>query len=262
MAAVGGRGAKGPPVSAVDRVNARALLPPPQYITVGSYGTNEGVTLDWIDQWAGGAPDPTSYLYQSCPPKQPSNFNPPPYAPTAPGQWGVGGRCIAPKIADSGVWCPSAQPAYSRWREHAYGVGMLDILSPTKAVWAFYSQESAMVKPVDEVVITRADPSKCATSTATIAAAQTTGVSLDSIYMGTKLNVTAAKASLLAGGGNQQPALGVSVDPKGAAAGLASSAAAWVGSKMAIANHSVIALTSNGGPANKTAGSTFVAFGK
>ena len=121
-----------------------------------------------------------------------------------------------------------------------------------------------MVKPVDEVVITRADASKCAATQATIDAAASVGVSLASVYSGTKLNVTAAKAALLAGvaGGNQVPALGLDVNPTGAAAGIASSAAAWVDAKLAIANHSVIALTSNGGLANKTAGASFAAFGK
>ena len=164
-------------------------------MTVGSYGTNEGVTTWWIDQWATGGVASGYYLFNSCPPAQPSAYSPPSYAVTAPGQWGVGGRCVPPKIEASGNWCPSSQPPYSRWREHAYGVGMLDLLSPTKAVWAFYSQESAMFKPVDEVVLSRADPVKCAATPETIAAAAATGVSLDAVV--SKFNVTAAALAKL-----------------------------------------------------------------
>lgn len=154
-----------------------------QYITVGSYGTNEGVTTRWVSDYLTAAHDDYEWkhLFKSCPPASPTDYNPPSGAPTAPGQWGVGGRCIAPKLKASGTWCPSSQPDWSRWREHAFGVGMLDLLSPTQAVWAFHSQETAMFRPVDEIVFTRADPATCATSPGTIAAARAAGVSLDAV---------------------------------------------------------------------------------
>ena len=227
-------------------------------MTVGSYGTNEGVTTWWIDQWATGGVASGYYLFNSCPPAQPSAYSPPSYAVTAPGQWGVGGRCVPPKIEASGNWCPSSQPPYSRWREHAYGVGMLDLLSPTKAVWAFYSQESAMFKPVDEVVLSRADPVKCAATPETIAAAAATGVSLDAVV--SKFNVTAAALAKLANVKAGNKTLGLRVDPKGAAGGIARSASDYVQAKLAIANHTVIAVKA-GGVGNKSAGATFTAFG-
>lgn len=126
----------------MSRRKTRPQLPTPQR-THNSTSPSALSAPTKASPWTGSTstraarPTPSSYLYQSCPPNQPTAFNPPGYAPTAAGQWGVGGRCIPPKIAASGVWCPSSQPEYSRWRKHAYGVGMLDILSPTKAVWAF-----------------------------------------------------------------------------------------------------------------------------
>lgn len=228
-------------------------------MTVGSYGTNEGVTTWWIDQWATGGVASGYYLFASCPPAQPSSYSPPKYAVTAPGQWGVGGWCVQPKIQASGNWCPAERPPYVRWREHAYGVGMLDLLSPTKAVWSFYSQESAMFKPVDEVVLTRADPVKCAGTPEAEAAAAATGVSLDAVL--SKFNVTAAALAKLASVKAGNKTLGLQVDPKGAAGGIARSAADYVTAKLALANHTITAVKA-GGVGNKSAGATFTAFGK
>lgn len=87
-------------------------------------------------------------------------YSPPPYTPRAPGQWGTAGRCVTSWVQGAGTWCPSAQPPYSRYRELVYGAGYIDFESPTKAVWSFYSQGTAMVKPAHRVVITRGNP-KC-----------------------------------------------------------------------------------------------------
>lgn len=219
------------------------------YIGVGSYGPNEGVTTFWVDQWPNPAVAPT---YPSCP-NQPTLFNPnsgaTPFATTAPGQWGAGGRCIAPKLAAAGgEWCPSSQPSWSRWCQHAFGSGTLDILSPTKAVWAFYSQESdSLFKPVDEIVITRADPAKCASTPATVAAAATVGVAMSDVLAASKtFNLTAAQAFLSgkAHGG------AVSIDPKGTAAGVAAAGAAFVGAKLGLVNFTANAVAAQ--LANKT----------
>ena len=129
---------------------------------------------------------------------------PPPYQVTAPGQVGPGGRCVTQKIADSGAWCADAQPAYSRYREDEYGAGFIDFLSPTKAVWRYYSHARGLDKPADEVVITRHP--ECA--------AKGKGDALDSakeavhaFASGLKDRAAAGKASVV-------------LDPKAGAAGL------------------------------------------
>lgn len=206
------------------------------FITTGAYGTNEGITTYWVDQYStpGAAASLGSRVVNSCP-NNPSAYSPPNYAVTAPGQWGAGGSCPPPKIAASGEWCPSSQPSWSAFRNHAYGVGMLNILSPTKAVWAFYSQESAMFKPYDEVVLTRADPVKCAATPATQAAAATVGVPVADVLASSKaFNLTAAKAEVIASFG--RGAGGAAVDPKGAASGVVRGGADWVAAKLATAN--------------------------
>ena len=224
-----------------------------QYFTVGSYGTNEGLTQSWADQWQTNPA--TAASLDNCVPQQ---FYPPYYAVTAAGQWGANGRCWPVKIQQSGQWCPTSQPPWSRWRQLAYGVGMLDILSPTKAVWTFYSQASTMWKPVDEIVITRADPLKCATTPETVAAAQTVGVSLDDVlaaYKGVNVtagvdNVKAKIDSVLSAKNTTVLAGGVTADPIGAVAGLARSGADYVSAKAGVATYGVGVLKA--AVANKT----------
>jgi acid phosphatase type 7 len=78
------------------------------YITVGSFGPDEGITTAWVDQWNVPAAAAT---FPSCP-NQPTIYNPNaasiPYVVTAPGQWGPGGRCIPPS------WPPRATGARRR----------------------------------------------------------------------------------------------------------------------------------------------------
>ena len=52
--------------------------------------------------------------------------------------------------------------------------GFLDLLSPTEALWTFYSHSSGLKKPEDQVLITRGNP-KCAGSGGGDASAEAKG---------------------------------------------------------------------------------------
>jgi hypothetical protein len=213
-----------------------------------------------MDKWATYMADPSLLAYSqpsgpakaatcAVPTLAPSSggyaYYPPPYALQWPGMWGANGRCVASKVAASGVWCPDAQPAYSAWREDVYGAGILDFVSPTEAVWSFYSQGTAMVKPADSVVIKR-NPT-CALKAA--AADGTLDVSLKA-GMASKLNGMAARVAgvdvavldavdaRVAGWANSTGALDVTAGASGGARQAASAVAAKVGA----ANFTVMTL--------------------
>lgn len=84
--------------------------------------------------------------------------------PQQRGQWGANGTCVTKKVEASGSWCPQdGQPEFSRFRQNSDGAGFLDLLSPTEALWSFFSHSSDLKKPEDQVIITRGNP-KCAGS--------------------------------------------------------------------------------------------------
>ena len=122
---------------------------------------------------------------------------------------------------------------------------MLDFISPKKAVWAFYSQEGEMAKPLDEIVITRADADVCALTPETQAAAATTGVSVDSVLASSKqFNVSAGidavkvKLNVSALGAHKN----VSVNAVGAGIGLAQGGTNYVQAKGSAVQYSLNAL--------------------
>lgn len=227
-------------------------LPPPplpstsqNYITIGSFGTNEELSPWWVDQYQTGIIPAKDWDELGCPPFPTSHFKPSGYQPTQPGQFGHNGRCLAPRIAALGAWCPTSQPEYSRWRQHAYGTGLLDFISPDKAVWSFYSQEGAMVKPLDEVVIKRADAKACALTPESQAAAATTGVSVESALVSSKLVNVTFELDVLKNKLNVSTlnaTKGLSVDLSGGKAGIVRSGVDYVQAKAAAANFSLIAL--------------------
>jgi len=134
------------------------------YLTVGNPGGDE-INDSWMDKWATYMADPSLLEYSipfgllkanTCAIEGGEyQYQPPPYTVTQPGQWGTGGRCVMEKIAASGYWCADAQPPFSRFRVSENGAGFIDFLSPTKAVWRYYSHARGLAKPADEVVITR-----------------------------------------------------------------------------------------------------------
>ena len=174
-------------------------------------------------------------------------YSPPPYAVQQPGQWGSGGTGVTGKVAASGNWCPpNGQPVFSRFREDAFGAGFLDVLSPTEALWSFYSQGTAMLKPTDQVLITRRNP-KCAGSGGVAGGASAVRAKVAPVA-----NVTAAKAaealkplnvSGVAASGGVNLGSGVS--------GLARGAGAYLSAKKASANFT--ATTVANAVRNKTA---------
>jgi hypothetical protein len=169
-------------------------------------------------------------------------YSPPPYAVQQSGQWGSSGSCITNKVAvTAGNWCPPGgkQPEFSRFRQNSYGAGFLDLLSPTEAVWTFFSQSGPMLKPSDAVVITRGNP-KCAGSGGGGGGAGARA---------------AAKAAAVANATLQLPAFNISgaaVDFGAGAAGLARGAGAYLSAKKATANFSATTVANS--VRNKTGG--------
>jgi hypothetical protein len=135
---------------------------------------------------------------------------------------------------------------------------MIDFISPDKAVWTFYSQQSAMLKPIDEIVIKRTSAAACALTPETQAAAATTGVSVESALLSSKLyNVTAGidavKAKLNVSAFNATAAAkGLSIDLLGAGTGFVRAGVDYVEAKVAAANYSLGVLAQEW--ANKTGG--------
>ena len=170
-------------------------------------------------------------------------YSPPPYAVQQSGQWGSSGSCITNKVAaTAGNWCPPGgkQPEFSRFRQNSYGAGFLDLLSPTEAVWTFFSQSGPMLKPSDAVVITRGNP-KCSGS--------------GGGGGGGAGARAAAKAAAVANATLQLPAFNISgaaVDAGAGAAGLARGAGAYLSAKKATANFSATTVANS--VRNKTGG--------
>lgn len=50
--------------------------------------------------------------------------------------------------------CPTSQPSFSAFREQTYGAGVLDLMSPTEALWSFFSHRDP-TKTSDEIIIKR-----------------------------------------------------------------------------------------------------------
>lgn len=133
---------------------------------------------------------------------------------------------------------PHEQPAFSRYREAVYGAGFFDFLSPTKAVWSFYSQGAGMVKPSDKVVISRGNP-KCP------AAAHAKG-STTTLADTAAAFVSSVNASALA------KAAGGSVDVVAGVTGVKRATGAYVGAKLSSANFTAATLANT--LRNKTGG--------
>ena len=214
-----------------------------------------------MDKWETYAADPSLLAYAqpfgpnkvatcAVPTVAPASggytYDPPPYALQWPGFWGADGRCVASKVAASGGWCPDEQPPHSAWRESVYGAGVLDFLSPTEAVWSFFAQGTAMVEPVDEVVVKR-NPG-CA-----LKAAAADGTLVDTVKDGVTDRVTAA---IVAAGGADAAALAAvdakvagwadatgAVDPGAAAAGIKRQVTAGLAAAVAGANFTKATLT-------------------
>jgi hypothetical protein len=132
-------------------------------------------------------------------------------------------------------------PDYSMWREDVYGAGVLDLLSPTEAVWSFYSQGTAMIKPADSVIIKR-NPLcaiKAAASDDTLASLKNgTLSSFATLKNGTAATVEALVASKLAGLTNVTG----KIDVEAAAEGVARQAKAAVSAKANVANFTATTL--------------------
>lgn len=228
---------------------------------VTAYNGDE-VNFPWIDKYQEYLDDPSLLEYyepfgprkaQTCatPTVAPNGggyaYSPPLYTVQQSGQWGSGGSCVTKKVAaTAGNWCPPGgkQPAFSRFRQNSYGAGFLDLQSPTEAVWTFYSQSGAMLKPSDAVVITRGNP-KCAGS----------GVA----GLGARAAAKAAAAANATAATLQRlPSLnlsGVAVDAGAGAAGLARGAGAYLAAKSATANFSAATVANS--VRNRTGGGAF-----
>ena len=135
------------------------------YLVVGNPGGDE-INDSWMDKWETYQADPGLLAYSlpfglrkalTCAVDGGGyTYTPPPYTVTSPGQWNSStARCVTEKIAASGYWCGDTQPPFSRYRVSENGAGFIDFLSPTKAVWRYYSHDRGLTKPADEVVITR-----------------------------------------------------------------------------------------------------------
>ena len=123
------------------------------HLCVGG-GGSEDMTMGYIDEVKGTNSPLGYYRATYCNTDGTLNaanpFWPVYYTVQAPGQYGPGGWCSMP----AEVLCPKSQPAYSAFRDQAYGAGVLDLLSPTEARWRWFSHRDPS-KPIDEVVIKR-----------------------------------------------------------------------------------------------------------
>jgi hypothetical protein len=96
--------------------------------------------------------------------KEPSNFWIPAYQPPmlADGKYQAAPECALPNAEFPDPLCPpgGSQPDWSAYRRASYGVGQLELLSPTKARWTWFRLDSNRSGPrsrTDSVVLTR-DP--------------------------------------------------------------------------------------------------------
>jgi hypothetical protein len=97
--------------------------------------------------------------------QDPSKFYIPAYQPPglADSKYTLAPECALPSAEYPQPLCPASneQPAYSAYRASTYGVGNLELLSPTKARWTWYRNDNnkrGPKSPTDSVVLTR-DPS-------------------------------------------------------------------------------------------------------
>jgi hypothetical protein len=95
---------------------------------------------------------------------------------TADAKYGLAPACALPNDEFPDPLCPApgVQPAWSAFRKSTFGVGSLELLSPTQARWSWYESNLNLKGPVkaqDSVIIARDPAQKCSPPASAAAAA-------------------------------------------------------------------------------------------